>query len=142
MGGCLTDLFGMDFRAGDGAHSGELATAVDALLDPAARDGDGGIALHEACQLHGGGSCRRGRRGINNSQLGGVVAAEAAAVHVAPDGAAADGDCGVVVFRCLDRVRLAAQYTQLAAAEDGALDDGFLAGALADVEGSVLYAAE
>ena len=121
----------------DAAHRSQLAAAVDALLDPAAADADSGVAHHTGRQLHGRDLLTIIQNGIFN-----VVAAAAAAVHVAPQGAAADGDARAVVF--IQLRKFAAHSAQLTAAVHIALDGGALAlvrAGLADGEGGVLHTA-
>ena len=104
---------------GDGAHRGQFATAIDALLDPGAvANGDVGVAFHEGGPLHGldidfllFSTC-----GIGDDKVTICVeafVAVAAAIQVAPDGAALHRDVGVGLHRA-----------ELAAAIHIAFDDG------------------
>ena len=76
---------------GDVTNRGQLAAAINALLDPTALDVDLGVAKDAACQRHwcvsalGDG----GMRGVVRTTL-------TRAIHVAPDGAIGNGHLGIV----------------------------------------------
>ena len=98
----------------DEAHRSQLAAAKHVLLHPAAADVDVGLLAHHASESHG--RVAEGHPfncGLYIRNGGMVVASIAAAIHAAPNGAAAYVDVGVVEHQA-----------ELAAAKHVALDDG------------------
>ena len=108
-------LFG--FGTDDCTHRGQLAAAIHALLDPTVADADVGAAFHAACPFHRGYRFRCGGAAIVNDAVScplvtGPFIAQAAAIHIAPDGTAVDGDGSILSNR-----------TELTATIDVTLDD-------------------
>ena len=119
--------FGMLYgQLGEGAYRGQPATAIDVSLHPATADADARVALCAPGIRH--------RRDIDvmcspfaineiiRCSLGAVVAAEATSVNAVPDGAALDGDGGIL-----------GEGAQLASAKHAAFDDGGFALRLTDI---------